>query len=454
MEDYDFFYLIDDSAYLNAKRLRETLDHISISFDIYMGSKVHPEDGHCEISGGIIFSNSMLKKIKQKLDTCAKKSLENQVNENILNCVRMSSDVKECQTSWQGISVSSFKLNSYKIYRDLHFLKDEENFNKATSVYPVHSASDFYMLHAYFSRLHLEQIQKKMSQLENESRQISNGTISNEILEVKWPLGVPESSSYQSRHDILLWTNFNLTHSFMSEPDTNVKELSKIDAEDIRKILDRILIDTQKKYPSLTFKKLNSGYRSFDSVRGMDYKLHLTFQDDDKNEILKVFEVVKPISLIEIIPSPYVTESTTINIILPVFESHLDYAEDFIERYEKVCLEVQENTVLLMVFLYKANSPNKGESDAFYRLKNLAQSLTSKYKGEHSKIYWLSIRLPEEFSEEHNENDLMVNTMYGKNEILSLAISDLALRKFSLDNLIMVISNTVTFKTEFLNRVR
>lgn len=453
IEEYDFFYLIDDTAYLNAKKLKETLDHISISFDIYMGSKTNSDDKHCELSGGIILSNSVIKKIKSKLDACVKNSHDNRMSENIFNCIKLTTEIEECQSSWQGVSVNTFKLNSYKVYRDLHFLKDDEGFNKATSIYPVHTAEDLYMLHTYFSRLHLEDIQKKTLQLELESQNISNGTISNDILEVKWPLGVPVSAPPQSRHDILQWINLNLTHSFMSEPDSNVKELTKIEAEDIKKILDRILIDSSKKYPTLTFKELKTAYKKFDPVRGMDYKIHLNFLDENGNELLKAFEAVKPISLIEIVPSPYVTESTKISIILPIFEHHSDNAIDFIERYEKICMVSQDNTFLMLVFLYRSNSPNKGEIDIFYRLKSLAISLSDKYKGDNSRIAWVSIRLPEEFSEEYNENDLMLNSMYGQNEILSLAVIDLALRKLGLESLTMVISNTAAFKTEFLNRV-
>lgn len=53
----------------------------------------------------------------------------------------------------QGIEVSSFKLNTYKLYRDLHFLISENDFNAASVVYPVKSAEDMYILHTYFSKV-------------------------------------------------------------------------------------------------------------------------------------------------------------------------------------------------------------------------------------------------------------------------------------------------------------
>lgn len=47
----------------------------------------------------------------------------------------------------------------------------------------------------------------------------------------------------------------------------------------------------------------------------------------------------------------------------------------------------------------------------------------------------------------------MLNSVYGKQEILSLVMTDLALRKIGLENLVMVASNTMSFKADFLNRV-
>jgi chondroitin polymerizing factor len=418
-----------------------------------MGSTASPDDKHCELSGGIIFSNSVIRKIKGNIDTCLKNSLGSRHSESIYNCVKLSTDIQECQTSWQGINISSFKLNSYKVYRDLYFLKEDENFNKATSVYPVHTPDDFYMLHAYFSRLHLEDIQKKMKSLELESQNVSNGSISNDVLEVRWPLGVPNSAKPQSRHDILVWTHLNLTHSFMSDQETNVKLLSNIEREDIQKIIARILTDVSKKHPTWKFHELKSAYKKFDAVRGMDYRIQILFRNEEKQEFLKSYEVVKPISLIEIVPSPYVTESTRITILLPTFEHDIENAIDFVQRYEKNCMENQDNTFLMLVMLYRIDSSNKGETDVFLRLKTLALSLSEKYKGFNSRVAWVSIRLPEEFSDDYNENDLMINSVYGKNEVLSLAVTDLALRKVGLESLVMIVSNTVTFKMEFLNRV-
>lgn len=63
------------------------------------------------------------------------------------------------------------------------------------------------------------------------------------------------------------------------------------------------------------------------------------------------FEAVKPLGRVEILPSPYVTESTRIAILLPTFEHQINDAMDFVMHYEKTCMEHQDNTFLMMVRL-------------------------------------------------------------------------------------------------------
>lgn len=455
VEDYDFFYLIEDAAYLNAKQLMEQLNHISMSFDIYLGTKIDDRDeGFCDLKAGIIFSSSVIKKIQRKLDGCVRGADGNHHSVNIGRCVQLATDIKDCQESFQGVAVTSFPLASQKVYRDLHSLKDDASFNNATSIFPVTSADDIYILHAYFSRLHLEAVQSRIKSLEQEAQSVGNGTISNNVLEVKWPLGVPNSVKPQFRHDMIVWTHLNLTHSFMGDDGENVKVLSRVDAQDIQKIIDGILAEAGRKYPELTYESLQSAYRKFDPVRGMDYRIHLNFRDANGDVVLKSFEVVKPISLIQIIPSPYVTESTRISMVVPTFVHRIDDTVSFIGRYEEICMQSKDSTTLMLVLFYNSDASNKGESDVFYRLKNFAVATSKRIRNEDSKIAWVSIRLPPEFDYAYRESDEMLSSMYANQEILSLAATDLALRKIGLDSLVLLFSNVVNFKNDFLNRVR
>lgn len=70
--------------------------------------------------------------------------------------------------------------------------------------------------------------------MEKKVQNISNGSISNDILEIRWPIGVSMPSIPETRHDLLVWSLLNETHQIMPNFDDNVKELSKIDQEDIK----------------------------------------------------------------------------------------------------------------------------------------------------------------------------------------------------------------------------
>lgn len=133
-------------------------------------------------------------------------------------------------------------------------------------------------------QLELETIRTRSKTLNEHSRRISNGTISNDILEIRWPLGVPPPSVPETRHDILIWTNLNETHQFMPDAEQNVKPLSNVDRDDFRKILNRTILDAQLNYPNLIYNGLHTAYKRFDPVRSMDYQLHLNFVNKQTNE--------------------------------------------------------------------------------------------------------------------------------------------------------------------------
>lgn len=210
------------------------------------------------------------------------------------------------------------------------------------------------------------------------------------------------------------------------------------------------------KEPNLKYLNVHSIYRRFDPVRGMDYRVSINFLNEASKRVQLIgYEVMKPLGMVEIIPSPYVTESTRIAILLPVFEHQVEESLNFVTRYEKLCMANQDNTFLMLVFLYNLESPSRGDADVFLGPKNAALELSEKYKADGSRIAWVSIRLPAEFATDESKVDrVTLNSIYGDNEVLSLAITDLALRKIGLESLVMIASNSMQIRADFLNRVR
>uniref|UniRef100_A0A1A9VC24 Hexosyltransferase n=1 Tax=Glossina austeni TaxID=7395 RepID=A0A1A9VC24_GLOAU len=313
-----------------------------------------------------------------------------------------------------------------KLFKDLNTLAKDATFHNATTVYPVTNTDDFYRLHAYFSKHHLEVIQRLSNNLELKSYRIANGTISNNILEIRWPLGVPLPSTPETRHDILTWHLLNRSHIFLPNDANNIEPLNSIEALDLDKVLELTKQYATYKYSTLQYMGIHTIYRRFDATRGMDYQLHLNFRETGKfasisqtDTLTKSFQVIKPLGRVEVVPSPYVTESTRIAILIPTFEHQVEYAQDFIKHYESTCMH-----------------------------------LSAKYKADGSRIAWVSIRLRPALSDSVPDDHVMLNSLYGHNEILSIAVADLALPKIGLESLVLMASNSITFKPDFLNRVR
>lgn len=194
-------------------------------------------------------------------------------------------------------------------------------------------------------------MQQRSFDLERKSYQIANGSISNNILEIRWPLGVPLGSAPETRHDIITWHLINSTHIFLPNAENIVEPLSHIDKLDFDKVLEIAIAYGKRKYPHLQYVNLHTVYRKFDATRGMDYQFHLNMRDTRySNEmVMKSFQVVKPLGRVEVIPSPYVTESTRIAIMVPTFEHQSADGVNFITEYERICMQNQDNTFLLMV---------------------------------------------------------------------------------------------------------
>lgn len=92
----------------------------------------------------------------------------------------------------------------------------------------------FHSFFLFFFQLNLESIHAESRQLDETVKRIMNGSISNDILQVRWPLGVPPPSLPEIRHDLQIWSLMNETHQIMPNSEENIKLLSRIDQEDVK----------------------------------------------------------------------------------------------------------------------------------------------------------------------------------------------------------------------------
>lgn len=90
--------------------------------------------------------------------------------------------------------------------------------------------------------MHLEAIKSQAVRLTGQAARISNGTLPNAVLEVRWPLGVPEPVRPETRHDLQPWQVLNETHVLMPDHEHNVAPLAAIDAGDLRVRVNKYIV--------------------------------------------------------------------------------------------------------------------------------------------------------------------------------------------------------------------
>ena len=207
--------------------------------------------------------------------------------------------------------------------------------------------------------------------------------------------------------------------------------VDKEDVQDIIKVsMDRLNKRHNGRY---TYRTLINGYRKFDATRGMDYILDLELLDREaKTEVQKRVYLMRPLGAVEIVPMPYVTENTRVNLVLPVMTEDRDSVMSILDSYAHTCLESGDNTHLFVVFVYKDTADGEDEDDLYSVLKSMITFYENKYQNG-AKIAWTAV---------HSS----MPTQY--------TIMDAVSRKFPPESLLLLCTIRMELSIEFLNRVR
>ncbi|KAF5271137.1 hypothetical protein FQR65_LT17717 [Abscondita terminalis] len=448
MHGFDYYFLMNDYNYLNVRKLKKIVEKISVSNDVYLGSSVD-EGSYCNlgfnfillkyvyatavvVDAGVLLSNSVVRAIKTNLDWCINNAISDDSSENLGRCIYYSTGL-ECQQRVKGVRLNAYKLKHFQLEKHLGHLIARRSFNQAVVVYPILQAKDFHILNAYFARRELEKLKSEIEELSSS-------------LTEDWPPGQKVGAKPATRFDLISHLYFNMTHLFFPDDFTNIRKHTASDYKDVQKIVEAITLEVVHKYAgSLQYKRLINGYRRFDLSRGMEYLVDLAFRDvHTGKEVVKRFEVCKPLGKVEFVSAPYVTENVKVNVLLPVQENEDKVAREFLVRYDRVIMKRREKVLLMLVLIYQYNSSSKGTMDVFGELKQHATRLSNKYRHQDLKVVWVSIRLPssERFISIHDH------------KVLNFAMIDLALRKIGTEALTLVLNVYADITSEFLNRVR
>ncbi|KAK0089693.1 hypothetical protein PV325_006116 [Microctonus aethiopoides] len=457
LEDYDYYYIVKDKSYINGRKLMNFIDNISVSSDIYSGIPSKYNNNYCSLDAGILLSNSMVRKLKTNLDWCVKNTYSVSDDINFGRCVnhatKLTCSMRVNEVIFNGKQLPwNFNFNQHSTKAKEDHKKFHDELINSISVYPiVHDHSIIYRINSYFLINELKKVEDMIELLRKKIITSSyfgpNNNIKKNI--VSWPVGNWHGNKSPGRFDILRWNYFNETHIFMQTDFENSRQLIGITRLDIDRVLqtaiDKINVDYKNE---LKFNKLINGYLKFDASRGMDYILDLSLINANNKlsynkQILKRMHINKPLGKVDILPVPYVTENTRINIILIVHLSSINNAVKFMENYVEVCMEKRDKTSLMLVLIYNKESPSKGSDDIYGKIKTYALNFTDQYKRIQSKISWLSIRLPS-----------ISSNVIKSDPPFKIAVADLVVQKFSSESLLLFVQTDAILTTEYLNRIR
>ncbi|XP_041720289.1 chondroitin sulfate synthase 2 [Coregonus clupeaformis] len=438
IHEYDWFYLAQDDTYTEADRIKQLVAHLSMDQELYMGS---PEgfiggemDGrYCYGGFGYILSRTLLLRLKPFLENCRNDILSARPDEWLGRCTIDYANTN-CVDEHEGL-----QYYRYEMGKNSDPSKEENmQFKNALTVHPVSDPEQMYRLHKHFTEIELQrtydEIEKLQAEIKNVSEVAYDGNRSSQ-----WPIGINPPFEPKSRFEVLRWDYFTEEQVYSCIDGSPKCELRGIDRLDVADVIEIAMEELNKKYkPVLHLKKqqLINGYRRFDPTRGMEYTLDLQLevvnQKGRSRSITKRVHLVRPLSRIEIIPMPYVTEATRVHIILPLTLQDRGYVNHFLEVFAANSFETSENAILTFLFIYDPfEAQQVNQNDIFASVKTQINTYERKYPTV--KIPWISVK---------TENPSQIKFM------------DIISKKHPVETLFFITNVNTNVNSEFLNRCR
>ncbi|CAL8370795.1 unnamed protein product [Arctogadus glacialis] len=440
LEGYDWFYLVQDDAYTQADRVKALVEHLSIERRLYMGAPQEfigggerAEGSYCAGGFGYLLSRTLLLRLQPFLENCRNDILSSRPDEWLGRCI-VDYTGTGCVGEHEGLEYSHYKLDK----NSDPYQEGNEQCKNALTVHPVSDPEQMYRLHRHFTELELQRTYNEIAKLQEEIKNVSVVAFDGNRTS-QWPVGITPPFDPKSRFEVLRWEYFTEEHIFSCADGAPKCELRGVDRADVADVisvaLDR-LNDKYKPVLRLTKQQLINGYRRFDPTRGMEYTLDLQLeavnQKGHSRSLAKRVHLVRPLSHIEIIPMPYVTEATRVHVIIPLTLQGRGQVDRFLEGFAAGAFETSENAVLTFLFIYDPlEAQQVSQNDIFAGVK--AQIAVYERKYPAVKIPWISV----------------------KTETPSqLKFMDIISKKHPVDTLFFLAEVNTNVNTEFLNRCR
>jgi hypothetical protein len=197
LNDYNWFLIINDETFVRTSKLSKLLDHISIGEHLYLGN--HQFGESCDITGGILLSNSIIQRIHLKRCTGT-------IGECIYNSTNLT-----CSSNVHKFSI---KFNNIQ----------KNDFNESITISNVLNLNDLKELNYHFLHLDLIAIRQQINQFELKIiKSICNTPGGCDSY--SWPPTVHQPEKATNRFDLIKWEYFNETHSFQSDDNHFITKL-------------------------------------------------------------------------------------------------------------------------------------------------------------------------------------------------------------------------------------
>ncbi|XP_070979060.1 chondroitin sulfate synthase 2-like [Oncorhynchus clarkii lewisi] len=438
VHEYDWFYLAQDDTYTEADRIKQLVAHLSMDRELYMGSPEEfiggeMEGRYCYGGFGYILSRTLLLRLKPFLENCRNDILSARPDEWLGRCIIDYANTN-CVDEHEGLQYYHYEMGKNSDPSK----EDNMQFKNALTVHPVSDPEQMYRLHKHFTEIELQRTYDEIEKLQTEIKNVSEVAYDGNR-SAQWPIGINPPFEPKSRFEVLRWDYFTEEQVYSCIDGFPKCELRGIDRLDVADVIEIAMGELNKKYkPVLHLKKqqLINGYRRFDPTRGMEYTLDLQLevvnQKGHSSSITKRVHLVRPLSRIEIIPMPYVTEATRVHIILPLNVQDRDYVNHFLEVLAVNSFETSENAILTFLFIYDPfEAQQVNQNDIFASVKTQINAYERKYPTV--KIPWISVK---------TETPSQIKFM------------DIISKKHPVDTLFFITNVNTNVNSEFLNRCR
>ncbi|XP_026789393.3 chondroitin sulfate synthase 2 [Pangasianodon hypophthalmus] len=436
--EYDWFYILQDDTYIQPDRLKTLVGHLSMDLQLYMG---HPgefiggeaQGRYCHGGSGFLLSRALLLKLKPFLERCRTDIVSVRPDEWLGRCIIDYAGIS-CVKEHEGLLYNYFEMK-----KTMDLSGDESpDFQNALSVHPVSSPEQMYRLHRYFTERELQKTYEEIKKLQAEIKNISHLAVDGNR-SAAWPVGVPPPFEPKSRFEVLRWDYFTEEQLFSCADGSPKCQLSGADRADVDDVINVAVAELNKKYSpvlQLSSPQLVNGYRRFDPTRGMEYTLDLQLRAETESGsgqlVSRRVHLLRPLSRVEIIPMPYVTEATRVHILLPLTSADRTTAVQFLDRCASGLFEPAENAILSFLFLYEpAEAQKVGTDDVFAEVKAKVAAIERRFPNV--KVPWISVK---------TENPGL------------LRVLDVVSRKHPADTLFLLATADTALNSEFLNRCR